>query len=513
MIETLGKILEKMSHIEGIALRDINGELTFGQLYERSFQSAILLRSRGVNRSDRVAILAEKSTIIFPYLFGCMLIGATFCPVDDSAAANRISSMLEDIDPKLFIVGNKTRSIDLIVEKYNTCGVLNIESPPDIGELTIEAPFDLYPDEVAYIIFTSGSTGRPKGVQITQRNLAAFLHAFGDRYGKDNNFNYLSLGPLYFDMTILDCFVPLAYGNSVFLYSMPLVPSLFATIVTKYNINCFSAVPSVLNQLLTNVDVDKQRTKLAGIKMVLLGAEHIADFVKVKICEILPFSTIINAYGPTEHSVCCFSHEMRIDEFRECKEIPIGTPFRDVKCLVKTETGWKTEGTGSLFLGGPQLMKGYLKRDSENASRFQTIDGEVYYDTGDVVSYCAGGLSYFKGRDDDEVKINGFRVHLLDITHNLADVLNDIEFSVFKIKLVEKDAIAVVVQSKNETSLRQKASQLKECLPSYMLPKIWAMYDKIPSLSNGKINRIKVANDIDVRIQSGSGKGVLFFRV
>jgi D-alanine--poly(phosphoribitol) ligase subunit 1 len=363
------------------------------------------------------------------------------------------------------------------------------------------APPPFFRDAVAYIIFTSGSTGRPKGVQITQANLVAFLNAFGARYGRGRGYRYLSLGPLFFDMTVLDCFVPLAYGASTYLYNQPYLPGLFASVVERHRINCFSAVPSVLSRLITHESAPRLAPRFGSLKLLLLGAEPFgAPLVKL-LLDTVPGLHIINAYGPTEGSVCCFSYELDSTRAAGMEEYPVGYPFEGVRWQLKTADGaWTTRGTGTLYVGGDQVMRGYASRPAETAARIVTLDGVRYYNTGDVIEIDDRGRAIFRGREDDEVKLSGFRVHLLDVVRNLEEFPQLESPVAMKVTIGGDECLAVAFAAAPDVDVESVPRRLKAELPLYMIPRVWIACVEIPRLPNGKVDRTAVKGMIEQTI-------------
>ncbi|MBF4254198.1 hypothetical protein EA007_25610, partial [Vibrio anguillarum] len=84
---------------------------------------------------------------------------------------------------------------------------------------------------------------------------------------------YLSIGPLYFDMTILDSIVPPLYGHSVYVYKPPFIPAIFSSLIEKYQITRLSCVPSVLKLLLPQLNDATGMDSLQSLNLILFGAE------------------------------------------------------------------------------------------------------------------------------------------------------------------------------------------------------------------------------------------------
>lgn len=491
MPKTLSDLLHSFRGKEALALRDHRSDLAYGELYCRALALAVHYRSLGIQPHDTLVFFADKTVDVFPHIFACFLCGAAFCPLDRSLPAERLCGMLDDLRPAAIVA--QQRALDEVRARLQdevalpaTVFVIDDPAPPLVGTEFILPPVD--GNAIAYVIFTSGSTGRPKGVQISHTNLLAFLQAFGDRYGRGENYRYLSVGPLFFDMTVLDCLVPLAYGATTFLYSGLCIPSLFAAVIEAQRINCFSAVPSTLARLFEPGSLPALAPKLVSLKLILLGAEAFTGELVRRLFAAVPEVRIINAYGPTECSVCCFSHEItKEDSGGEC--FAVGRPFPGVDYLLRSTAGkYSRTGTGTLLIGGPQVMHGYARRAQENDARLLLIDGQRFYDSGDIIYVDEHSCAWFKGRDDEEIKLNGFRVHLSDVSSHLAALLPGEVTLLLKVEIHGEECLALSHASP-AIDARAVYEQLKLRIPGWMLPRIWIRFDAIVYLANGKIDR------------------------
>jgi amino acid adenylation domain-containing protein len=489
---SLSEIFEGFTGKDDLALYDHMSRVTFDELYRRSRVAAAQLQMRGVERGDRVILFADKSPEAISILFGCMLIGAAFCPLDWTLPTARLASMLSDLCAKIVVMSRRVDP-NSIESAYEYSGqkaadwfyVNELLVGGEDGDLGSSFP----PEETAYVIFTSGSTGEPKGVEISQENLSAFLSNFGSQYGETSRWNYLSMGPLFFDMTVLDCLVPLTYGRPVYLYNQPLVPRLFASAIERHEIDCLSAVPSVLSHLIDSGGPDFV-SSLSHLRMILFGAEPIGKQLASCLLRENSNLRLINAYGPTEASVCCFSFEFGLKEVEVLVEYPIGRPFEGVLWRIRTGTdAWSTSGTGTLHVGGKQVMRGYLNRPQQTAERLETIDGCRYYNTGDIVYIDESGLTFFRGREDDEVKVKGHRIHLLDVVNTIERATSLGPVSVSKSVLGGDDCLSIVFEGRKNFDLAIVIETLRRALPLHMIPRVWVSTCKLPTLPNGKVSR------------------------
>ncbi|WP_455821035.1 AMP-binding protein [Pseudomonas cerasi] len=499
---TANNLLSMIRRFKGndnIAYYDFEKEMTFSELYLEVVLIMNYFESTDMTQGKKVVSFLDKSFSEYALLYACLLKGVAFCPLDKSLPVSRLAMIISDLQPDMVLAENAyTGKEDSFREELlipESCVV----SDGPVGTLTHvdagdeENGTDITSDTVAYIIFTSGSTGKPKGVQITHENLNVFLKALYPRYVSEQSENYLSIGPLYFDMTILDSIVPPLYGHSVYLYKAPFIPAIFSGIIEKYQITRLSCVPSVLEILLPQLHEATGFDKLHSLNLILFGAEKPHGQSIKTLLENIPDLKVINAYGPTEATMCCFSSEITLETLTG--NISIGKPFDGTKYLLETRSGFSTSGEGKLLISGKQVMKGYINQ-SQIDNPFILVDGEQYYSTNDVVKVDDEGVFYFLGRSDDEVKLNGFRVHLQDVAENINKTLNVGELFLHKHTDNNKDYLVLSCESTALLNPEECISLLGKWLPKYMTPNVFAIFDALPKLRSSKLDRNKVKDAV-----------------
>src|SRR5690606_14741256 len=127
-----------------------------------------------------------------------------------------------------------------------------------------------------------------------------------------------------------------------------------------------------------------------------------------------PGLLVTNEYGPTEATVGCCAHTLRLGEHPAAGPVPIGTPIHNTTIELRTPDGrLALPGTaGELVVTGPGIAAGYLDRPVETDARFTSDPhtGTRSYRTGDLALLGPDGQLVMLGRRDDQLKIHGYRI-------------------------------------------------------------------------------------------------------
>lgn len=354
-------------------------------------------------------------------------------------------------------------------------------------------------DEIdLYLLFTSGSTGQPKGVRISRGNLNAYLEAQQSlEYKLSSNDRCLQAYELTFDASVQCYTLPLLYGASI--YTLPEDELKFLAILKvmqSQSITFAKMTPSAIFYLQAYFE----RIYLPEVKYCLFGAEALPINLAEKWQKCVPNAVIQNVYGPTETTVNCTHYSFTgADQIKAHNGIiSIGKPYIGTKAIIVDENQELASAgkKGELCISGTQVCKGYWKNVQLNATSFFTLNGAVYYKTGDLVISDHDGDLFFLGRMDSQIQINGHRIELSEIenhAHNLT--------SVKCLALTQKreqlhQSILLFVESKAFSS-EEVYQYLRKFLPDYMLPSKILFIDQMPLLPSSKTDRQQLLKMVD----------------
>lgn len=459
-------------------LSDGEGVWTREEVVARRNSLCKTLTELGLRRGDCLVMMLGKSRRAVLLMLACLRLGVMFCPLDPHAPGRRRQAWLAQLKPALLVVDDVHRDEGMALDALLALAVAH--EPVEIEPVPRDCP--------AYCIFTSGSSGVPKCAVISQGALAALCRNLPERFPVDESDRFLSLGPLFFDISVVDLLYPLSRGAHVRLYDLPmLLPSVVGDLVSRYTITSLCAVTRVLDSLLKD-PVCNATAALKSLRKVMTGGEAPTRGLIQALWMQAPQARVFNGYGPTEFACTCVVHEIHpVDLYRETG-IPIGLPIAQVQVRVEDEQGLASD-CGELLLAGPQLLTTYVGAVHEYEARTVIRGGRRFYRTGDRVMTLEDDRLVYLGRMNQQIKVHGVRVNLEEIKLAIELAFELAEFRVMAIAPPGETSpqLCLVVSGR---AVPPEASELRRrlasSLPSYLIPKIVVCIDELPVLPGGK---------------------------
>ncbi|MFZ3475008.1 amino acid adenylation domain-containing protein [Streptomyces sp. 4.24] len=479
---TLPALLARNAALTPNALAVVDGDttLTYAGLLEAGHALAAYLRDHGVSRGDRVALMTTRSARTVVAQLGLWLAGAACVPLDPAQPRPRTEAMIADADVSLTVGDGK------LLDAVTLPGpVLALPEEP----LTSGSPVDESdPDSPAFIMFTSGSTGRPKGVAVPHRAVAELVTApdYVTLTGRDR---VLFHSPMTFDASTFEVWVALANGAAVVVCTEQR-PSLedLARHVERYGVTVAFFTTALFHQLAA-----RRSRVFTQLRSVLVGGEAMATAPAREVLTAFPWLELVNGYGPTETTTFATAH--RVTEQDLEGPIPIGRPISGATAHVLDSEGHPVADgdRGELWIGGSRLALGYTGRPELTAERFveHPAAGRLYR-TGDVVSLRPDGILRFHGRNDDQVKVRGFRIEPAEVEHVLREQpdVDDAAVTVDGAGTPQARLVAFVVAAPGPVpsggALRER---LTAALPAHLVPDAITLLGRLPLTPAGKVDR------------------------
>ena len=458
--------------------------LTYRELNERANGLAHYLRDRCQVHSEKlVGMILERSESAVLATLGIMKSGGTYLPIDPAYPPERIRFILEDSGCTVILTEKSDTALSEVTARNPMMRVIDLNALQ--GGKRSNPVHVLSRDRLAYVLYTSGSTGRPKGVMIEH---GGFVNMCLDQircFGVSESDRILQFASLSFDASLYEMFMALLSGATLAVAGKEIInhTDRFIRFLEDEGVTVATLPPVYLHAL--------NRNELKTVKTIITAGEPaiVQDVLFYSRCK-----QVINAYGPTETSVCVCVH--RVDPGRAYQNgIPIGRPIANTSILILDDhlNPVPIGVPGEICMAGVGLARGYLNNEGLTETKFiphPFQDGERLYRSGDLGRWLEGGEIEFLGRRDDQVKIRGFRIELGEIENRLSQHEAVKEAAVLA-RTLKDDAkeLAAYVVSDREVSVAELRSYLKASLPEYMVPPHFIQMKALPLTPSGKVDK------------------------
>ncbi|WP_051796164.1 non-ribosomal peptide synthetase [Streptomyces sp. NRRL S-87] len=464
---------------DAVALVHGGTELTYRELNTRANRLARLLVRRGAGPERFVAIALHRSVELVVAQLAVLKAGAAFVPLDPGYPADRLAYMLRDSDPALVVTSSAVAAGGLPA----TGTPLLLIDRADWGRRSGRGlAVARAADRPAYVIYTSGSTGRPKGVVVTHRGIASMVAGQRAGLGVTPDSRVLLFASPSFDAAVWElCMALLTGARAVLGDAEQLMPGpTLAALIAAHGVTHATLPPSALPVL-------PDDALPPGATLVVAGEATAPDLVE----RWSRGRRMVNAYGPTESTVCATMSEPLSGPVLA----PIGRPVPNTRLYVLDPHLQPVPAgvPGELYLAGAGLARGYLGRPDLTADRFVAdpfgAPGSRMYRTGDLARWRDDGTLDYLGRTDHQVKVRGFRIEPGEIESALTAHPGIERASV----VVREDTpgarrlVAYVVgEDVGAPALR---AFLGASLPEHMVPAAFVVLPELPLTANGKVDR------------------------
>lgn len=508
-------MIEAIEHFAQVQLDfpvyDILGQVhTYGDLKKDSDSLAAQIDRLGLPDKSPVVVFGGQEYEMLATFVALTKSGHAYIPIDSHSALERVAAIVEVAEPSLIIAINDFPLADVAAPIFSAEQVQTAFREGASYELS----HPVQGDDNYYIIFTSGTTGKPKGVQISHNNLLSFTNWMitDKEFATPDRPQMLAQPPYSFDLSVMYWAPTLALGGTLFALPSAVTQDfkqLFDTILSL-PIAIWTSTPSFADMALLSDDFNSQ--KLPQLTHFYFDGEELTVKTAQKLRDRFPQARIINAYGPTEATVALSAVAVTDEMLQNCKRLPIGYTKADSPTFVIDEEGQKVPNgqQGEIIVCGPAVSKGYLNNPEKTAEAFFEFEGLPAYHTGDVGSMTDEGLLLYGGRMDFQIKFNGFRIELEDVSQNL-NKSKYIESAVavprynkdHKVQnllayVILKDGVAE--QFEREIDITKAIKEdLQDIMMSYMMPSKFLYRETLPLTPNGKIDIKGLISEVNKR--------------
>ncbi|MFE4129515.1 MULTISPECIES: long-chain-fatty-acid--CoA ligase [Peribacillus] len=500
-------------------------ELTFQEVYESALKFAAYLRSIGLQKGDRVAVMLPNCPQGVISFFGILMAGGVVVQTNPTYTERELEYQMKDsgakiilamdiLFPRVAAVASRTDIEDIIVtaikeylpfpknliypfiQKKQYGIVVNVEHsgnhhlfseimkrkiPEDVTE-----PIDVNND-LALLQYTGGTTGFPKGVMLTHKNLLSNTKMcnawlYKNKRGEERVLAILPFFHVYGMTTVL--VLSVMEGNTMIIMPKFDVEATLKTI-QKQKPTMFPGAPTMYIGLLNHPDIAKY--DLSSINACISGSAPLPLEVQEQF-EKITGGKLVEGFGLSETSPV--THANFIWDQPRVKG-SIGLPWPDTDSVILSlETGEELPPNeiGEIAIKGPQVMQGYWNRPDETESTFK--NGWLL--TGDLGYMDEQGFFYVVERKKDTIIAGGFNIYPREVEEVLYEheAIQEVVVAGIPDPYRGETVKAYVVLKKNAKATEEELNDFaRKNLASYKVPRSYEFREELPKTTIGKILR------------------------
>lgn len=485
------------------------GNLTFADLEAKASILAAHLNENGVGPGDNVAILGQRTPDLIIAVYAVLMAGGVYVPLNISMPVEKIKQVITQAAATTLLIDQSVKLENVIVSPvvWSTDYSAYLRTLSR-GEEYMEPIYPVVSEQLAYIIFTSGSTGVPKGVAMTHRGAVNTLQSCVRLFGLTASDRILGISELSFDLSVFDLFMPAMTGCSTVLVEGDerANPALWLEAAEQFRATVWNSVPAIMEMACLYADKAVSDLQLASsLRLFMASGDWVPLTLPDKIRAYLPDAVFVALGGATEAAI--WSNYFVVEAVEpEWRSIPYGKPLDNQQYYIldRYRRLCPIGVAGTLHIGGAGLADGYFNDLAETREKFfhhPELNRRIY-NTGDLGRYLRSGDIEFLGREDHQVKINGFRVELGEI-EQVTSSFDDIEQAVVTYSGQGDAALHLFYVTKaccrlgSEEFERALNEHLHRYLSRYMIPRWLHRLDALPLTSNGKIDRRALMGLVD----------------
>jgi amino acid adenylation domain-containing protein len=476
---------------DAVAVRFKDESLSYRELNSRANQLAHYLRRQGAGTETLLGICMERSTEMIVSILAALKTGSAYVPLDPAYPQERLDFMLEDSRARLLLT--QSTLLESLPEHSTQVVCVDTEATRLTEESRDNPRSSAVSDNLAYVIYTSGSTGRPKGVMVSHGSFCNLMQAQIRIFDVQTESRVLQFASFSFDASQSEIFMALLSGAALQLEAKDeiLPGASLIDFLRERAITTVTFPPSALSSL--------PQAELPDLHTIVVAGESCpAELVS----QWSSGRRFINAYGPTEATVCATAAECHEADAGE--RPTIGRPIQNTQVYVldKGLLPVPVGVSGEVYIAGVGLARGYLHQPALTAERFiphpfSESPGARMYRTGDLARYLPNGNLDFLGRVDQQVKVRGFRIEPGEIETTLRKHPSVREAFVTisaETPLSQRLVAYFVADAEPSPASRELRSFLRQSLPDYMIPSTFIALARLPLTPSGKIDRAALPN-------------------
>ncbi|MGG3625636.1 amino acid adenylation domain-containing protein [Bacillus gobiensis] len=478
-----------------IAVETSDRCFTYQEIDQKANSLSNYVIELGAKKNQAIGIIMDKGWEQVVAGLSVLKANAAYLPINPDLPKERIDYLIQKADIQIILTQSWLESD---FKENRNVHVIDVDTFDYLSNDEKAPQIEANPDDLAYVIFTSGSTGEPKGVMISHQAALNTILDVNERFGITEKDKVLALSSFTFDLSVYDVFGMLASGGTIVIpdKEKALDPIHWYELINEKQITVWNSVPQLMSLLVeyiysNNMDLPE------SIRLVMLSGDWIPLSLPEQMKDLSGNDNlqVISLGGATEASIWSIMYPIH-NVKSGWKSIPYGKPMKNQKVYVlnKFLEHCPTWGFGDIYIGGVGVAEGYWKDEEKTKNSFiiHPQTGERLYRTGDIGRYLPDGNIELLGREDNQVKIQGYRVELGEIEANLSQHPQIEKCVILASNKNDIKSLIAFYIAENHIEPDHLHHFLENKIASYMIPSQFICIDTIPLTSNGKVDYKKL---------------------
>jgi acyl-CoA synthetase (AMP-forming)/AMP-acid ligase II len=476
--------------------------LDFQGLLAQVNRTAGYLRSKGIGRGDRVAIILPNGPALAT-TFLSVACCATAAPLNPALTEQDIEFCLRDFGVRALVVADGSSDaarkiaaslglavLDLRTADGGPAGRIELKDRSSTTGAVAKSEWEpAGPNEIGLVLHTSGTTARPKIVPLRQCNLASSAHHIRETLRLEHADRCLNVMPLFHIHGLVACLLaPLSAGSSVYC-SAGFNALRFMADLAESEATWYSAVPTMHQAILARAARNPERSRTNRLRFVRSSSAALPPRVLAELESVFGVP-VIEAYGMTEAA-----HQMASNPLPPGVRKPgtVGLAAGPAVAIMDERgTLLPAGGVGEIVVRGPNIFSGYEHRPEANAAGFTG----GWFRTGDAGVIDEQGYVTITSRLKEIINRGGEKISPREIDEVLLEheaVREAVAFPVPHATLGEAVGAAVVLRDGATATERDILGFVAGRVAHYKVPSTLRILDELPRGATGKVRRLDMA--------------------
>jgi len=516
---TVDRILDHAKNWHGsreVVTRSVEGPIvrtTYGQIHERAKRVSNALKAWGVRPGDRVATLAWNTDKHIETWYGVMGIGAVCHTLNPRLFPEQLVYIINHAEdrviftdltfvPLLEAILPHIPKVERVIVMTDAAHMPQTKLPKAeayeevIAAQSADCVWGDFDEQTACgLCYTSGTTGNPKGVLYSHRS--NFIHTLlglqSTVLGATPSEVILPVVPMFHANAWGIAFGGPAAGAKLVMPGAKMDGASIYELLEAEKVTFSAAVPTVWQGLLMHMR--EHGLKLSTVKRVLIGGSAVPESL-IRAFHDDYGVEVLQGWGMTETSpigtLSNMTPELAALPFDEQMKwrVKQGTPPLGVELKLKNDHGDPLPHDGRTFghlmVRGPTVARAYFREEGS------ILDGEGFFDTGDVATVDEIGFMQITDRSKDVIKSGGEWISSIEI-ENIAVGHPKVELAAVigaaHPKWDERPVLILKLQAGEALDKQEHLDFLQGKIAKWWMPDDVVAVDEIPLGATGKIDK------------------------